>query len=151
MEPFAARRRDRWDLTLSITILFSMQSKIKKYPNNHKNQTFGQALRVTGSAIDSAKISRRNCARGGGIPLELCKLCPACSPALPRALSGDCARDAGPARLGALSRIGRAEARGSCARPTVRTAGSGVGGGARSPARSGSSPGRLLPRLRWSF
>ena len=111
-----------------------------------------RALRVTGSAIDSAKISRRNCARGGGIPLELCKLCPACSPrALPRALSGDCARDAGPARLGALSGIGRAEARGSCARPTVRTAGSGVGGGARSPARSGSSPGRLLPRLRWSF
>ena len=32
MEPFAARRRDRWDLTLSITILFSMQSKIKNIP-----------------------------------------------------------------------------------------------------------------------
>lgn len=37
---------------------------------------------------------------------------------------------------------------GSCARPKVWTAESGVGGGARSPAWSGSSPGRLLPRLR---
>lgn len=32
MEPFAACRRDRWDLTLSIAILFSMQSKIKNIP-----------------------------------------------------------------------------------------------------------------------
>lgn len=70
-----------------------------------------RALRVTGSAIDSANISRGNGARGGGTPLELCKLCPARSPALPRAPSGDGARDARPARVGALSPIGRAEAR----------------------------------------
>lgn len=34
-----------------------------------------RAPRITGSPVDSAKFSRGNGACGGGIPLELCKLC----------------------------------------------------------------------------
>lgn len=119
-----------------------------------------RALQVTWSAVDAAELSPGDCARSSGTPVDLCKLCPGrvrCArPALPAegALPRRRARPlrARPPRRGAAARWSRA-------RPTLRSAGSRVGGGARSPARRvGVLPGatpplaalRLYFRFRWS-